>query len=65
MTTDCGPVIVLPSCVFFKVMFLLKIMLIYDKPWGLPLNGGSAVVKYPQRVLLHLILNSAFAVKGG
>ena len=30
---DCGPVILLQSCLFFffKVMFLLKIMLIYDK----------------------------------
>ena len=34
MVSDCGPVMLLTSLIFFhnKVMFSFKIMLIYDEP---------------------------------
>ena len=50
MTTDCGPVMLFPSHICFKVMFELTIMLIYQRPIsikrpfaGAPLNRGSTV----------------------
>ena len=54
MTTDCGPVMLFPSHICFKVMFELTIMLIYQRPIsikrpfagaprGWPLNRGSTV----------------------
>ena len=61
VTTDCGPVMLTPVVRLFqnKLMFLLKIMPIYDKPLlsgqtplndhlpvprGWPVNGGSSVI---------------------
>ena len=61
MKTDCGPVMITPVARLFqnKLMFLVKIMQIYDKPLltgqtplndhlpvprGRPLNRGTTVI---------------------
>ena len=75
LTTDCGPVMLLSWRVFFKiVMFLLKNMLIYDKPLlidqpplsshllilrGWPLNGGSTLQRNKKRSRLYRLRNNS------
>ena len=63
MTTDCGPVMLTRVARFFqkKVMFLLKIMLIYDKPLlsgQTPLNGHLPVPRGYIHTYIRLLTTS-------